>query len=143
MSPSDSQPSATALRLGAEIVIGAAGAVSRQEIDLAALARRDIVAVLPDDAQRAEPSPILPTEPLCASHSTPEITVRALPLGAAIEFADLFGAEPLDPFLLQPGGHRRGHVEDDLQARKVVAFAHGSSGSDQIRCIMVGTKLTH
>ena len=42
-----------ALRLGAEIVIGAAGAVIGQEIDFAGLAGRDVVAVFADDAQRA------------------------------------------------------------------------------------------
>jgi len=41
----------------------------------------------------------------------------ALSLGAPIELPDPFGAEPLDPFFLQPGRHRRGHVEHDLEAR--------------------------
>src|SRR5437588_2550199 len=42
-----------ALRFGAEIVVGAAGAVIGQEIDLAGLARGDLVAVLADDLQAA------------------------------------------------------------------------------------------
>jgi hypothetical protein len=40
-----------ALRLGAEIVIGRAGAVIGQEIDFAGLAGGDLVAVFADDAQ--------------------------------------------------------------------------------------------
>jgi len=42
----------TAFRLGAEIMIGAAGAVDRQKIDFAGLAGRDIVAILADDPKR-------------------------------------------------------------------------------------------
>ena len=48
----------------------------------------------------------------------------ALRFGAAIKFVDALRAEPLDPFLLQPRRHRRGHVEHDLEARKIVAVAH-------------------
>ena len=41
----------TALRLGAEIVIGAAGPVGGKKIDLAGLAGRDVIAIGADDAQ--------------------------------------------------------------------------------------------
>ena len=40
-----------ALRLGAEIMVGAAGAVIGKEIDLAGFSRRDVIAVLADDPQ--------------------------------------------------------------------------------------------
>jgi hypothetical protein len=64
-----------ALRLGAEIVIGTAGAVIGQEEYLAALTG---ATSLPSASRMRslQVSSILPTEPLCCSHSTPDMTQR-------------------------------------------------------------------
>src|SRR5437868_9553059 len=113
----------TALRLGAEIVIGAAGAVVGQEINLAGFARRGVVAVLADDAQAAGFADLadrtLVREPFDAGNDG-----SALPLGAAIEFVDPLRTKPFDPFFFQPGRHRRGHVKHDVETGEVVGVPH-------------------
>src|SRR3954471_18011591 len=100
-----------ALRLGAEVVIGGVLAVIVEEVDLAGLARRNVVAVLADDAQARHLADLadraLVRQPFRAGDDA-----GALPLGAAIELPDSLGPEPGDPVLLQPGWHRSGHVED-------------------------------
>ena len=112
-----------ALRLGAKIVIGAAGAVIGKKIDLAGLPRCDVVAVFANDAQAGGFADLadrtLMREPFDARDDA-----GALPLGAPIELLDPLRPQPLDPFFLQPWRHRRGHVEHDLEARQIVGVAH-------------------
>ena len=48
-----------------------------------------------------------------------------LPLGAAVEFVDAFGTEPLNPFFLEPGRHRCGHMKNSPEAREIAANALG------------------
>src|SRR6185437_16959365 len=95
----------TSLRFGAEIMIGAAGAVIGQEVNLAGLPGRHIVAVFADDPQARGFANLadrtLVREPLDAGNHA-----SALPFGAAIKLIDLLGPKPLDPFLLQPWRHR-------------------------------------
>ena len=104
-------------------MIGRAGAVVGQEVDFAGLAGGDLVAVFADDAQArgladlADRAAVF--EPFNARYDR-----GALCFGAAIEFVDALRPQPLDPFFLQPGRHRRGHMKHDLQARQVVAVAH-------------------
>src|SRR4029079_13464651 len=73
-----------ALRLGAQIVIGGVLAVIVEEIDLAGLAGRDVVAVLADDAQ-ARHLPDLADRALVRQPFRARDDAGALPLGAAIE----------------------------------------------------------
>src|SRR6059058_2801168 len=111
------------LRLGAEIVIGRAGAVVGQEVDFAGLAGGDLVAVFADDAQArgladlADRAAVF--EPFNARYDR-----GALGFGAAIEFVDALRPQPLDPFFLQPWRHGRCYMKHDLQARQIVAVAH-------------------
>src|SRR5690349_12103509 len=78
------------LRLGAEIVIDYACAVIGQEIDLAGLLRRDVVAVLADDAQPCGLAD-LADRSLVGKPFDAIDDACALPLGAAIEFPDALG----------------------------------------------------
>ena len=114
----------TSLRLGAEIMIG--DARRRRWAGNRFRRSRPVATSLPSSPmiRSASRSPILPTEPLCASHSTPEMMVAPWRLGAAIEFVDSLRPEPLDPFFLQPGRHRSRHVKHDLKAGEIVAVAH-------------------
>src|SRR3954454_6089383 len=90
-----------ALRLGAEIVIGGILAVIVEEIDLAGLARRNVVAVLADDAQARHLADLadrtLVRQPFRAGDDA-----GALSLGTAIELPDPLRPKPGDPVLLQP-----------------------------------------
>ena len=123
MSPIDSQSPVDHARRRADIAIGRRQAGLALHVNLARLARGQLLAVrterLHDAAGSHAPDRTAMLEPLAARQRR-----RSKPFGAAVQLPDHFWSEPVDPFFLEPCGAGRSEMPDGAKRRDVIPGAH-------------------